>query len=59
MRYLNTAYCSDVDTVSLEFEAPPEALQVSHLRMRPVKAQQKQKGRQYKGTYSYAMAIAA
>ena len=49
MRYLKTASCSDVDTVSLEFEAPPEALQASHLRMRPVKEQQKQKRRQHKG----------
>ena len=41
--------CSDVDTVSLEFEAPPEALQASHLRIRPVKEEQKRKRRQRKG----------
>ena len=41
--------CSDVDTVSLEFEAPPEALQASHLRMRPVKEQQQHKRRRRKG----------
>ena len=38
-------WLSDVDTVSLEFEAPPEALQASHLRMRPVKVQQQQQQR--------------
>ena len=44
-------FSSDVDTVSLEFEAPPEALQASHLRMRPVKEQQQHKRRRRKGTY--------
>jgi len=43
-------FSSDVDTVSLEFEAPPEALQASHLRMRPVKETQKHRRKQRKGT---------
>ena len=41
---------SDVDTVSLEFEAPPEALQATHLRMRPLKEQQHPRRRRRKGT---------
>lgn len=44
-------YYSDVDTVSLEFEAPPEALQPSHLHMRPVKEQQKYKRKRRKGKF--------
>ncbi|XP_065889788.1 pleckstrin homology domain-containing family M member 1-like [Dysidea avara] len=40
----------DVDTVSLEFEAPPEALQASHLRMRPVKeTEEKHRRKRRKG----------
>lgn len=42
-------YFSDVDTVSLEFEAPPEALQPAHLRMRPLKEQQKNRRKRRKG----------
>ena len=44
-------FSSDVDTVSLEFEAPPEALQASHLRMRPVKeTEEKHRRKRRKGT---------
>ena len=35
--------------MSLEFEAPPEALQASHLRMRPLKEQQHPRRRRRKG----------
>lgn len=53
LQCLNYLYCcSDVDTVSLEFEAPPEALQASHLRMRPVKEQQRHKRKHRKGNCS-------
>ena len=43
---------SDVDTVSLEFEAPPEALQQSYLRMRPLKEQQTHGRKRRKGNCS-------
>ena len=46
---LAVCWHSDVDTVSLEFEAPPEALQASHLRMRPLKEQQHPRRRRRKG----------